>query len=230
MTTIALRAYVSDGKIITHNIFPKSTPDLIFAFDCETTSDMYQNLKFGSYMVYNKGVLIDSGLFCNPDCITKKELKILRAFSKHANIPMYTRKYFVEKKFYYWIYYQKALCIGFNLPFDLSRLAISYGYARGNMKGGFSLKLSKNPKYPRVKIKHVNKCLSFIKFGQGLDYNGKKSNFQGNFIDLKTLSFALTDKKLNLKKACERFKTRDKKLDTKHGTINKKYIEYNIND
>ena len=50
-----------------------------------------------------------------------------------------TRDEFVEQVFYQWGYDVGGLIIGFNLPFDLSRIAKSHTWAKGDVfKGGFS--------------------------------------------------------------------------------------------
>ena len=50
---------------------------------------------------------------------------------------------FIENVFFRIGYELRALIIGFNLPFDISRLAINHGPSRGRvMKGGFSFQLS----------------------------------------------------------------------------------------
>ncbi len=46
-----------------------------------------------------------------------------------------TRAQFVEDVFYGFGYDLRATIIGFNLPFDLSRLAVAHGPARGKMRG-----------------------------------------------------------------------------------------------
>jgi len=47
-----------------------------------------------------------------------------------------------------------AKSIGFNLPFDLSRVAIAHTYAQGSMKGGFSFTLGEDR--PNVRVKHLS--------------------------------------------------------------------------
>ena len=110
-----------------------------------------------------------------------------------------SRKEFVERVFYPHVYQARAKCIGFNLPFDLSRLAISYGKAR-KFAGGFSLKLSANPAQPNIRIKSINSKAAFIEFTKPVRKNSqkKKQRYKGFFLDLKTFSFALTNKSYNL--------------------------------
>lgn len=228
MSKIALRVCL-DNKRRNYNSKEKASlnHNRIFIFDTETTDDEYQNLKFGSFRIYSNEILEHIGIFYNFKCVTKKELEILEKYCHKYSIALYELKEFLEKIFFPQVYQLKALCVGFNLPFDLSRLAISYGYCRGNMNGGFSFKLSKNKEFPRIKIKHLDNTKSFIKFGKSF-----KENFQGHFLDLKTLAVTLTDDKhITLEKACEIFKTKHRKLkNITHGKVTEKYIEYNLLD
>ena len=51
------------------------------------------------------------------------------------------------------------------------------------------------------------------------------------FLDLRALGFALTNKKLSLKRACEIFNTTRRKAQAEqHGKITIPYIDYNVND
>jgi orotate phosphoribosyltransferase-like protein len=50
--------------------------------------------------------------------------------------------------------------------------------------------------------------------------------YRGYFVDLKTLTFALTDKQLTLDSACESSNVSRKKHTEEHGKITKEYIDY----
>src|SRR5690606_19200646 len=103
----------------------------------------------------------------------------------------------IEEIFYGVGYAYRASIVGFNLPFDISRLAIDHASARASrhnkiMRGGFSFKLSENPFHPRVQIKHVSSRDAFIQFaatkGQRTSRGSRnKGRFQpvrrGFFID-----------------------------------------------
>ena len=64
-----------------------------------------------------------------------------------------------------------AQITGFNLPFDVSRLAIDHYSARGSMRGGFGLKLSEKASRPRVAIKHLSQSAAMIRFTGVQDVN-----------------------------------------------------------
>ena len=75
------------------------------------------------------------------------------------------KREFLEK-LYTAAYKARALVCGFNLPFDLSRLACKFSNARDRFTGGFSLALweytddngeRREDKYrPRIAIKHID--------------------------------------------------------------------------
>src|SRR5439155_15527165 len=88
-------------------------------------------------------------------------------FAKKLNHPRIwcSRADFVRFIFYVLAYDARALVSGFNLPFDLSRIAVDWGTARGAGANTFSLVLAKyadgNGKvrehhwHPRIHVQHV---------------------------------------------------------------------------
>lgn len=212
-------------------------PDRILVFDAETTADPYQNLLFGSFQIYNHGHKELGGLF-HGDGLTEKQMDVLRKRSAELGMDVLSREEFVEKVFFPEVHGLGTLCVGFNLPFDLSRLAIKFSQARGKNARGFSLQLSENPKFPRLVIKSLDSKRSFIKFTSSLKdeagsggKRGGTSRFRGNFLDLRTLVFALTDEGHSLESACILFDTETKKSKAKeHGKVTPDYIDYNMQD
>jgi hypothetical protein len=123
------------------------------------------------------------------------------------------------------VYDAHALCVGFNLPFDLSRLAISYGLARERFRNGFSFILSKNKFHPRIRIRSLDSTKAFIEF----ELNQVK--YKGRFLDLRTFAFAITNEKMSLETASKHFNSTLRKHSAEnHGKVTTDYITYNIND
>jgi hypothetical protein len=230
--TIAIRAYtVSKNQVpfkrLDDSHDKKYDFDRILVWDTETTTDLYQNLKFGYFKIYQYKILEHHGLFYDPLIIKGEELEIIQQFSKQNKITLYVLEQFREI-FLHEVYDLQSLCVGFNLPFDLTRIAIKSTNARHNRKNGFSLVLSENLHYPRLHVTHITNTMAFIGFGST---KNKQSDFHGNFLDLRTLCHALTDKKHSLESACKYFKTKYQKQKTKeHGKITSQYIKYCIND
>lgn len=148
------------------------------------------------------------------------------------------------KKIFKIAYKTQALIVGFNLPFDLSRLGFDVSTARREFVGGFSLSLwsysdkagrkQSDPNRPRITIKHIDSKRSLMSFTgrkepdqvdlipedsiDGRPVKGHK--IRGHFLDLKTLAFALSDRAHTLKSACEAFGVeRAKTQASEHGKI-----------
>ena len=120
----------------------QSASEWTLAFDTETTIDPGQALRVGFCRVYYRDELRWHGLFYDANVLTSSELQLARRYAESKQIEFMSRDEFIDKVFYKYGYHLRAMIVGFNLPFDLSRLAISHSPARGTMRGGFSLKLS----------------------------------------------------------------------------------------
>ncbi len=180
--------------------------DWVLVFDCETRTTPDQRLRFGAYHLRNKGRLFELGFFYEPEVLTDKDLSVigevraeLEAKSEGERVRLLTREEFVEGVFFGSGHDVGAQIVGFNLPFDLSRLAIDHYSARGRMRGGFGLKLSPKPSRPRVTIKHLSQRAAMISFTgvQDPDADTDRDDAEeagpdrGYFVDVKTLSAAL---------------------------------------
>ena len=200
---------------------------VVFVFDTETTTDIKQDLKVGFFKIYVEDCLVQEGFFYK--YLSGKEKDILFEYSRKYKIAVYTLPQFIYQIFYPVIQKREALCIGFNLPFDISRIAESFSEAKNNEKGGFSFKFYKGNGFPRIKIKQLNSETNIIKFSFS-QFNRK--NFQGYFLDAQKLASVILEKKrLSLEKTCEEFKTKTQKLKTEeHGKITFDYLNYLITD
>lgn len=241
--TISLRAYVP----------PKSRPigfkptdigpsDWTLIFDCETTTDERQTLRFGVYQVRKGSELWEAGLFVYPDILGKADIREIQKYSEAHNFRCMTAAEFVENVFFGIGYELRATIVGFNLPFDISRLAISHGNSRGRtMKGGFSFKLSPHKFRPNIQIKHLSPRTSLIRFttrpgriaGRGMRRRRQKLPPRpGYFVDVKTLGAALTSQSLSLASLAELLRTDSQKLGTdEHGQkLTPAYLKYAVQD
>ncbi len=206
--------------------------DRYLVFDTETRTDLYQNLTFGYFEIYQRKSIEQAGIFYDEKVTTPKEQDTLQEHCKKNNITLFTLKEF-RRIFLYEVYDLHSICVGFNLPFDLTRIAINSSTARMKKAEGFSLEISKNCDYPRLLITPISSTLSFISWGNPMSDDKKKKpkTINNNFVDLRTLCHALTDEKHTLESACKAFKTDYKKYKAQeHGKINPKYIDYCIND
>lgn len=236
---------------------PDPMPKTVVVFDTETTTDPSQRLIFGTYRYLlregDRYLLLEEGIF-HADDLRERDLEGFQLLEKQAEtyhprviregkkeLQLISRSEFVER--FMWEAGVKggALSVGFNLPFDLSRLAIDVGAARGKAKGGFSLKLWewRNPKTgqieehrfrPRVMVRSIDSKKAFISFG-GYMNREKEDASNGYFLDLRTLVAALTGKSHTLLSAGKAFKAKHLKTQyDDHGSISPEGIEYALQD
>jgi hypothetical protein len=228
-----LRCYV-DSNTKKSNFTPKNEPkssySIVLAFDTETTINQFQNLLFGSCGKWVNGKLQYFYLF-HADDLEKSKVEIIKSYGKKYNYIVLSRREFVEKIFYPNIFLSRAKCVGFNLPFDLSRLAVYFGKSR-KMKNGFTLRISENPNIPDIVIKSISRKASFIEFTRPIRKKSekRKEHYKGCFVDLKTVTFALTNKSYSLKKALKDFGCMEKIDGVSHGVVSGQYVHYNVND
>jgi hypothetical protein len=251
---IAVRAYVckADQKPPTPSIDKTSRKKRpipskwVLVFDTETTTDAAQKLRFGTYQVRKSVDLIEAGIFYDPETLDKAEQVTLKKYASKHQLTSMNVPQFIEKIFYGVGYKYRASIVGFNLPFDISRLAIDHAPARGTrynklMRGGFTFKLSENHWNPRVQIKHVSSQDAFIQFAATREQrtsrgNRKKGNYQpvrrGFFIDTKTLAAALTSQSHSLASLAQALEIKAQKHHTEdHGRdLTPEYIDYAMQD
>jgi hypothetical protein len=238
-------------------------PEGMLVFDAETRVDATQKLTFGSYRFIVAGQCLEEGLLYGHH-LPKAQLRVLEEYAAHhpaetvqggvKELRLLTRREFL-KLFYDLAYKARCLVVGFNLPFDLSRLAFDFAPARGFFAGGFSLGLwsytdstgreRPNGFRPRIVVKHIDRGRALIAFTarnspdqvdlipEGSVSGEPKSGyrFPGHFLDLRTIAFALTDEAYSLEGACEAFGVEHgKQRAARHGVITADYIDYNRRD
>jgi hypothetical protein len=190
---VALRAYVPFKKGRPRGDRSRDRPsnwDLIF--DCETTTDPSQRLRFGVYQVRKNGELYrdhegpEHGIFYvddDPEAISEHDLDQLERYRSTHGLKLMTVDAFVENIFFLVGYDFRGTIIGQNLPFDISRLAIDHESAHATtytpkstpenpspekvtnrtMSGAFTLEFRTS--YPLgVRVKHVTSKDALINF------------------------------------------------------------------
>lgn len=231
---------------------PWKPPQFMLVFDTETRIDAAQRLTFGSYRYYEFNNCIEEGLFYGDD-LPNADRTILEDYVRsHAadvspdcekRLRFLTRNQFANKIFHYGCRYH-AWIIGFNLPFDLSRIAAGFANARLKYAGGFSLILNTrrhpdtgteipNDYRPRVVIKQIDnkRALKGFTAYKSDEADKKVSKFSGHFLDLKTLAFALNNEPYSLESACRDFGVEHGKQKVeRHGIVTPEYIDYNRRD
>lgn len=238
-------------------------PDYVLFLDTETTTDHLQNLTFGAWQlcrVDEEGLhCFDEGIFCADDLATRdpKGFTVLLAYAEGRSadterkrpLRLLTRTEFVEQILFKAGYQLRARVVGFNLPFDLARLAVGVKEGRKRNLGGFSLILwpgkpgsghEERRHRPRIHVKSLNSKGAFISFSsilgtEEIDQIPEDSldglpdgryGWKGRFLDLATLAFALTGKTYTLDGACEAFGVEGKAESGGHGRITEQYVDY----
>ena len=218
----------------------------VLVFDTETTVTAAQDLTFGSWRFgyYKTGgrlTVLEEGLFHADDLAeTDPEgFEALKAYAAShlsevdrrapgANpvLELISRSDFVSILFR--AIQAGASIVNFNKPFDLTRIAIGAGEARGKRYGGFSLRLWENEySRPRIVIKPHDSKSAFTELTRPPKIP-LKPGAAGRFLDLRTLGFALDAKAYTLASACLKWKVENpKQKANQHGIITRAYIEYN---
>jgi hypothetical protein len=97
--------------------------------------------------------------------LSKREQQVIARQARETGLELLTKEDFVENVFYKLAYELRATIVGFNLPFDISRLAVGHNSARRRpMRGDFSFQLSENRWRPRIQVKHLSRRASMIRF------------------------------------------------------------------
>lgn len=201
-------------------------PKHVLVLDAETTTDVRQSLNFGAYRFCRAGadgkyVCIEEGLFHAHD-LDEPQLEILRRYAQARTaetqhrypqrLRLFNRSVFMEEVFLRAVHSNAAI-VAFNLPFDLSRLAVEYriGHRADGRGWSFILfnyydrkkrKLRPNTFRPRAQLIPKNSKAAFIRLVGG---DRQQVYKPGRFLDLKTLVWALRNKNLSLESACREF-------------------------
>jgi len=232
MTDIFVRAFSVNNREKHVKETANHNPNIRLIFDTETTIDRYQNLTFGSCLIQTK---ISTGMkekwYLFYGDISEDKIRVIEEYGKKHDIDVLPVREFIDNVFFPYAYKMRCEVIGFNLPFDLSRLAINYGIARKS-EDAFSFQLSKDKRNPSIRIKSIDQKRSFISFTKPLRKKSDKKykSYKGYFVDLKTFTFALTDRSHSLDSACRDFGASRKMHVEEHGKITEEYIDYNIQD
>ena len=223
---------------------PPKYPDYALVIDCETLLDTSQALIMCCYQICRLGsntsyFCVEEGLVYADEATAKERLIIRKYARTHESaasegspkIRVLSQSQFIKRVFFPLAYDAEALICGFNLPYDLSRLAVDVREARGGR--GWSLifsqykdkktgRLRENSFRPRIIISPKDSKAAFISLTGCKDGPRKR----GRFLDLRTLAWALRNESYTLQSACEAFRVPGK-LDHKPcGKVTPDEIDY----
>jgi DNA polymerase III epsilon subunit-like protein len=233
-------------------------PRLALVFDCETRIDTGQRLTVGFAVVLRSDWRKDqhevAGLICFADeaALSTPGRLILEAWLNDSLDSVLERLAYTGKgvhlprdiaiehqpietfreSFYTLAYRGHAAVVGFNLPFDLSRLAVRSTPTKNKRGHIFTLishtdtrgRQSTKLRHPRIRVVPIDGHRALIQF------TGTKPRYDGYFLDLKTLGDALTGERHTLASACKAFSTPDKCDHDHDGRVTRQLLDYALND
>ncbi len=263
----------------------KPHSDFVFVFDCETTADVKNELRFGFASVFGieKSEQVDLWesrqltrekldkphrhfCFYNPNQLKREELESLTCWVDRFNsdkdddqpfMVLLRAQNFIKQQFYHWVHTRSALCVGHNLPFDLSRLATDWGPSGKDYANGFKLILCDCVKqwkanhpderedlqpddcqfHPYIRVRKLGskKAKYVFRIVPQKDKSAAKP-YKGEFLDTATLGRALLGPgDLSLEGLCRRAGVPESECkfdaENQHGkALTEKYIEYAFQD
>lgn len=217
--------------------------DMVLIFDTETTIDPSQRVRVLFYQLRVGGRLDEEGAAYDPEALAAPEVATLQAYCRKCGLsePL-TLDGFRERIFFGCAYDGGAEIVGFNLPFDLARIAVDWEPARvtkyrRKMRGGFSLKMSHDKRRPNLQIRHLSARYSIIEFAAEYRQQTSRSDrknqdyvpaHRGHFTDVATLAAALTSRAHSLKSLAKALKTPTQKAEAGgHGKrLTPEYLDY----
>ena len=261
--TVLLRAHTDGGKTNKQKTpgskgvpQPKWAPYALI-IDTETTTDELQTLILLGYRFcklddqgyagVEEGIVFPDGLPENDAAacgIVKKyqsrhQSEAIKGFS--TKLKLHSRSEFFKQVFWRAVEKLGAVVVAFNLPFDLSRLAVDVRVSRkvntgwtfvmSQDKCTLSGKLRADPMAPRVRIQPVDSKSAFIEL-TGVGVLSRKSKkrlkpfVRGRFLDLRTLGWALRNESFSLESASAKFLGSSKLNHQPCGKITREEIEY----
>jgi len=167
--------------------------------DTETDTGPAQRLRFGAFQLRDddyecdRDYVEEEGLFFDPAGLSTDDRSALEAYAAQRGLRLYELDDFIEEILFARCVDYGGMIIGFNLPFDLSRLATGHATARTSknnrsMQDAFTFEVSPHRYRPRVRIKHGSRRMAFY----ALTKTRKNApNVRGYFVDVKTLAAAL---------------------------------------
>jgi len=170
-----------------------------------------------------------AGLFYGP-ALSVPDLAVLRGYASGHDLELITREEFVEEVFFRYSAELGGPCVGFNLPFDISRLAIGHVAGKGRGLGGFSFELTDDEQRDRVRVVHHSSTTARIEFVPR--HQRRMSDHPGHFLDVRSLARALTGESHSLESLTRHLQTEHRKepSDEHGGPLTPEYVAYAVND
>jgi hypothetical protein len=214
-------------------------------FDVETHPDLSQQRRVLGWQERYDGALRRRGIAYDPEQLTAQELDLVRAYALDHQCRLLTVDEFVRKVFLNLVVKRRALCIGFNLTFDLSRLAVEHAAIKvkhqgRRMRGGWSFQLVDEEWAPRLQVKPINGRAAFIRItnpgGRSAEAvnraaGGDAADHRGYFADVAVGAAALFGRRFKLAQLADFLETDTRKGEERHGEkLTAEYLHYMCDD
>ena len=227
-------------KKTRRKIEPIGPESVSLIFDVETTVDPAMRARVGFYQLRIDDRLDEEALIYDPREAFPGDTDAVIAFAASRGMaPPITFDAFRLRLLS--LYDAGGQIIGFNLPFDLSRIAIGCAPAKSTkwnkaFRGGHSLALSDSDYRPRIQIKHLSPRAALMQFsspnrGVSRSARGRNDDIpvrRGTFIDVRTIAGALLAGNFSLERLTRTLKTPTQKTGTSaHGkALIPDYLDY----
>jgi hypothetical protein len=209
-------------------------------FDTETTIDAAQRLRIITYGVWDDDLLHERGIAYPPD-MPEDDRAVLERYAAERGVRLIDRATFILQVFYRYGYDRRGTIVGFNLPFDISRIAISHGDAKRDWYGGFTFYLTQDRRLPPVQVRHLSRRAALIRFGttfgqrtpRNMRRRGERMPIRrGFFVDVKTIAAALFSRSFSLESLSTFLKVAHPKTKSdEHGAaLTPEYLDYALKD
>jgi hypothetical protein len=222
-----------------HRTRPKRKPPIeepndnqVLVLDTETTTDTKQELRFGIAREYDLGRLCRTIVVTGQ--LTEAEAKTVSAWARFHEAEVLPVERFVTEVFLPLADDMRAVVVGFNLPFDLSRIAADWGpKERIGDKEAWTLHLvpwsnPKAPYLPKIRVQRADSTKGFINF---TGTKGRLRKYRGAFVDLRTFVHVLTGEKHKLETAGVAFGCSLKKTKQDYrARVTPRFLDYCLND
>jgi hypothetical protein len=235
----------------------RSYPHEALVFDTETYPGPAQNLRILVWRAYRDpdyGVpgttCIEEGTAYTHDLPQRDPagFQVLQAYvaEREADVTpghpvellLVPLSWWLDHRFFTYGYQHRDRCaiVGFNLLFDLGRLAAHWKGARGGRyRGGFSLGIWggftadgrwKDRKYRgRLQLRAIDPRRTLGGWASRGRKDPDPDRGAGKFVDLRTLAFALTDRSHSLESACKAFGDPYEKQDVDYDELTEELLD-----
>jgi hypothetical protein len=232
-------------------------PHEALVFDTETLPGPAQNLRILVWRFYRDELdgipataCIEEGIAYANDLASSdpEGFEILREYARAheadvvAGFPPRLRlkplSWWLEERFFRYGFAHRNRCsiVGFNLLFDLGRLAGHWSPARGAYRGGYSFgiwgsfdeqgKWHDRRHRGRLQLRAIDPRRTLFRWASRTKNDPDPNRGPGRFVDLRTLAFALTDRSHTLESACASFGDPFEKAEVDYGALTPELLDY----